>query len=99
MITRNDYLANSEKLHHDYYTQFATDDLKRAVVQHIGLDMIQASTDVHFNDIPLPRWDAMYPIFEMSANKDAMKAAGESMTLSTSVCVLKAIARELKEGD
>ncbi len=96
MITRNDYI-NGKAAHNDYYSQFATDELKRAVVQHIGLDMIQASTDPAFNDILLERWDAMYPIFRMSVNKDAMKAAGESVTQATSVCVLKAIARQLKE--
>lgn len=97
MITRSEYISG-KAAHNDYYIQFATEELKQAVGQHIGLDAIQASTDPAFNDIFLVWWDNLYPAFRMLANKDAMKAAGESVTKSTSVCVLKAIARQLKEG-
>lgn len=97
-ITRAQYIADSREIHHAYFYQFATPVLQRAVVQCIGLDMIQASTDKSFNDIPMERWDRMYPLFVQNVDKEMVLAAGETVTPSLCVNTLKTIARELKEG-
>ena len=98
MITRNEYIKNSRVLYADYYRQFATDEMRRAVVEFIGLDMIQASTDEHFNDIPLEKWDNMFPLVAIWTSEDVLTATGEFITPSFAVCVLKNIAHDLKEG-
>jgi len=55
------------------------------------------STDEHFNDIPLKRWDSLS--FHESANKDhttGLKKAGDYMTLAGSVCIYKEAARQIR---
>lgn len=52
MITREEYLKNSNDLHHKYYLEIA---------QEIGIapskEMIEKG-DVHLNSIPLKEWDS-----------------------------------------
>jgi hypothetical protein len=68
-ITRADYLDSSkpEATHRAYYAQFVTDEIRQRLLRHIGREEIISSTDPHFNDIALRRWDALtryaaYPI-------------------------------------
>jgi hypothetical protein len=51
MITHKEYMANSTELHHAYYLQFATEDTKRFVLEHIGMDKLLRSACPHLNDI------------------------------------------------
>lgn len=56
MKTRADYMAGRIS-HEDYYSQFVTPAILETVAKSIGRDRIKASTDPHFNDIPLHLWD------------------------------------------
>lgn len=57
-FTRKDYL-DRKCSHREYYSQFVNDEVKQLVARRIGRKKILASTDPHFNDIPLHRWDAL----------------------------------------
>ena len=48
----------------------------------VPLARLRQSNDPHFNDIPLQRWDARHPV-----------SRRVPLTLSESVCILKAYAR------
>jgi len=108
MKTRQQYLAG-EISHHDYYSQFITDEMIEQVKQNIGIERLMASTDEHLNDIPLKEWDALSgTVFmrerlidkpkishEFHEKTKEAKEAGEGISPSTLVCVYKAIARNL----
>jgi hypothetical protein len=80
--------------HAEYYGQLVNDSLIRCVSERIGVDAIKASSDEHFNDIPLGRWDSL------AASIPGMVTLpeGEFWSLSTVVCVAKAAARQIKRG-
>jgi len=91
-------------LHHEYYIQFATDRTRRLVAQSIGRDRILASQDPHFNDIPLNLWDGLEARVKDTIDR---KLLGEAeacapgsfvWSLSTAVCIAKAVAREMRES-
>ena len=98
MITRKQYLANSE-LHHEYYSQFVTPAILKAV--HLKLkDQIKNSTDPHFNDIPLRDWDHLTLNMRLTMNvplREKMEECGDFYTLAGGVCILKAAATRLKK--
>lgn len=50
---------NGEYSHNEYYEQWVTDEMMDYVVSKIGADRLLGSTDEHFNDIPLPKWDGL----------------------------------------
>lgn len=102
LITRKQYLENSQELHHIYFLQFATEGTKSFVLSSLKVDDIKkslAAGDAHLNNIKIPYnnmargggwwWDSA-PI-----NIGLLKAAGESNSASTHTCVAKAIAKEL----
>jgi hypothetical protein len=102
MYTRKDYMDH-KVTHEQYHAQFVTDEVRRIVSTRIGLDRIRASTDPHFNDIPLVEWDAIigfddrgpsikYP-FGASAK---LKAAGDIISAASLISILKEAARQLK---
>lgn len=99
MYTRTQYLADSYAegvtAHRRYYGQFVTPDTIRVVVARIGSDKILASTDPHFNDIPLRLWDALVPRLPGSAG---FKRAGDYYTLANGVCLAKEAARQYVES-
>lgn len=104
MITRKQYMQNHSRqhdehgsgqvAHNEYYAQFVNDDVLRIVKRSIGEDVIKASTDEHFNDIPLSRWDGTHGV--AYATKEMRDAAGEGWSMSTNVCILKAAARQIR---
>lgn len=105
MYTRKDYMDG--KVTHDaYYSQFVTPEVRAIVARCIGAGRIRASTDPHFNDIPLREWDAIIgftdgpqPRVATSLGvRTALEAAGDSVSASTLTCVMKAAARQIKEG-
>lgn len=76
--------------HHEFYLWVA----KFIGVNHqlvpVKLEELLASTDEHFNDIPLSRWDMMY---SATANR-AVNRGLRGWSLSDNTCVLKTLARE-----
>ena len=97
MKTRQQYL-NQEISHHEYYSQYVTAGVISRVKSFIGEKRIKESTNPHFNDIPLWEWDRIglpvgYRIIERA------KENGDFNSLSFQVCVNKAAARMIKEGE
>lgn len=99
-MTRSEYMsqpydpATSRQRHHEYYSQFVTEDDIELVRATFGA-RIATSCDELFNDIPLLEWDRLHLsfvsrrlLFIANGNRDA--------TLADMVCVLKAAARIIK---
>jgi hypothetical protein len=59
MITRQDYLNDSENLHRQYFGQFVNDKVKEHLLNNISKEELLKSKDKHLNDIALDRWDAL----------------------------------------
>jgi len=98
MITRQQYMDN-EATHEAYYEQFVTPEIYDEVKTKIGEALIKASTDEHFNDIPLGRWDRLgMQSVNSTRLHEAVKATGDFVSLAVLVCVAKAAARMIKEG-
>lgn len=95
MITRTQYL-NGGATHDEYYGQFVTDDVLELVRSRIGEKHIRASTDPHFNDIPLARWDALRTAVIMLCGAAIREAQGYGASLSDCVCIAKAAALKIK---
>ncbi len=100
------YMAK-ECTHQEYFGQFVTDSVLELVVNKFARDKIVASTDDHFNDIPLAGWDdlAKYvPEHVKRAVAESNKSAYEnpnpkgSYSLSDMVCVLKAAAHIIRDA-
>lgn len=107
MYTHKDYM-DKKCSHHEYFSQFITNELKWAVNSNIGIEVIKASTDKHFNDISLKRWDGLFD------NSHHVSARGKNIhsthgvafmkkkiddtgtSLSDLVCTAKAYAREVR---
>lgn len=111
MITRKEYMADSNRLHHAYYLQFATEATKRLVLTHITKARIMASTDEHMNDIPLAMWDRINERVRLSCNTKLLRAAEITTdanegadyppnqypwSTNTGTCIAKAVAKEIK---
>ena len=93
VITRKEYMADSTNLHHSYYLQFATESTYALIKRFVG--------ERDYKSIPLHQWDSLSELVRMSADKRLLsKAEGYEYpkcgwSLSTSVCIAKAVAREL----
>ena len=93
MITRKDYMADSANLHHSYYLQFATQSTYSLIKAFIG--------GRGYNSISLRSWDSISEMVGRTVDKALLaKAEGYepssyACSLSTSVCIAKAVAREL----
>ena len=96
MKSRADYMSNA-CTHREYYGQFITPAILKRVEQHIGLDRIKRSTDEHMNDIPLSLWDGMSGSIG-AIIQQGIKAAGDTLSLSSCVCVAKEAAKQIKES-
>ena len=94
LITREEYMNNSSKLHFAYNCQFVTEETKQYVKTSIGLGKIAKSKDQHLNDVCKMAnngagnwlWD-FAPI-----NIALLKDAQEFDSRSTRTCVSKAAA-------
>ena len=102
MITHKEYMANSAELHHAYYLQFATEETKRFVLEHIGMDKLLHSTCPHLNDIVKhSNGGAGSWVWDFSPrNVTLMREAGAVSvgylpSPSTCTCVGIAVAKEL----
>jgi hypothetical protein len=94
-ITRKQYLAHSAELFDAYFLQFAGPGYRSALSGKFGPEELLASTDHHFNDIPLARWDDAARALYSRVDHAKITAAGDFYSLSTGVCLAKAMAREL----
>lgn len=74
--------------HQEFYLWLADGIGVTAADLPVSEEMLRGSTDEHFNDIPLAKWDNRHPTI-------SQKAAGLSWSMSDTVCVLKAVARRL----
>jgi hypothetical protein len=95
MFTRSQYM-NKEVSHQEYYAQFCNQWVFALVERNIGLDVILASKDPHFNDIPLLWWDRLEDNIRAMVGSKIRQAEGQC-SLSDCVCTAKAAARILKE--
>jgi hypothetical protein len=93
---------NKECTLNEYYDQFVTDGLVKAIGNIISINRIQASQDEHFNDIPLREWDALEGLVKAHcgsalADSNASTSKGvRSISLSDCVCVAKVAAMRLR---
>ena len=91
MFTRKQYL-NGECTHRQYYGQFVNAGTKARVLSGIGLEALKKSTDPHFNDIPLNKWDNL--VLHCPGSSGFAKA-GDYYTLAGGVSLLKEAARQI----
>ena len=95
MITRREYMADSDKLHHRYYLEIGR-EAGISYAKSKDLERIKNAInkgDKHLNTIPLGEWDNK-GVFTKTAINTAMLKRGDSWTLAGSVCVHKAVALE-----
>ena len=93
MFTRKQYI-NKECKNEQYYGQFVNAGTKARVLSGIGLEALKKSTDPHFNDIPLHKWDRLVPKCPGSAG---FAKVGDYYTLAGGICLLKEAARQILE--
>lgn len=100
LYTRKDYMSepyearSTDAPHRRYYAQFVNGRTIAYVAGHIGGSKILASTNPHFNDIPLALWDSLSHSLPLAM---PFKAAGDICTLSGLVCAAKEAARQYVE--
>ena len=106
-ITREEYLGatsqSAHRAHRAYYAQYVEAWVLEAVERNIGRERILKSTDPHFNDIPLRRWDALAaplarPVPNGSGIHGKMAALGDHPSLAGMVSIYKEAARQIKEA-
>ena len=106
--THKDYM-DSVVDHQTYFRQFVNKAVMNLVISVIGKDKILASTDKHFNDIPLAKWDALSGGYNASIPTSRLLSLSNMFTqsperavpfisLSDCVCTLKAAAAMIREG-
>ena len=89
LLTRKEYM-DGDVTHDQYYNQFVTQDIMDTILVSIGVHSILESTDPHFNDIDLKRWDRCAVLLE-----DKVKwPKDDGPSLAGLVCVAKAGAKE-----
>ena len=87
---------NGACTHAEYYGQFVTPEIIKTVADDIGVERIKKSTDAHLNDIPLHQWDRQAQAPAFAGLGAALKAAGDTLSLSSIVCVAKVAAKQIK---
>ena len=91
MFTRKQYI-NKECTNEQYYGQFVMPATRAHVLRGIGLAELKKSTDPHFNDIPLNKWDNLVPHCPGSSG---FAKAGDYYTVAGGVGLLKEAARQI----
>ena len=94
MNTRRDYMEH-RITHREYYGQMVNDSVLQLVDSTIGRDRIARSKDENLNDIPLHRWDQLFPSIQRCV---PALPEGEVWSLSVGVCIAKEAARQLVES-
>ncbi len=83
--------STAAALHRQYYAQLVNGSTIACVVRMIGADALLASTDPHFNDIPLKLWHQVGPVVPIAMSFTAL---GDYATVSGLVSVAKTAARQ-----
>ena len=95
MKTRQEYIYGKVTFS-EYYLQFITPELEKAVSEKIGIDAVKASNDPHLNDIPLRKWDNLFQDYNLKKGIALkMQEAGDYLSLAGAVCTAKECARLL----
>ena len=101
-MTREEYLdlsrtGDSLAAFHLYYGQFVTPYVTEVVRTYIGEDIIRASKDVHFNDIPLKLWDKLVPLVRhgISVRNEEINGT-RCVSICECVCTLKTAAHNIR---
>lgn len=99
--TRTDYL-NQQCTHQEYYAQFVNEGILRFIREKLG-DRILNSQNEYFNDIDLIVWDSMHIVILNLVNSKLLSDTQEAQTtysipLSSTVCIAKAAAYQLKHN-
>ena len=103
-MTREEYLelsrsGNGTEAFHQYYGQFVTPYVLGVVRRHMGEDIIRASKDTHFNDIPLRMWDELVPlVWHGVASRNEELNGTRAVSVCECVCTLKAAARIIRNN-
>ena len=101
-------MMDKEVSHREYYAQFITPEIERVLLARIGRKAIMASTDEHFNDIPLRKWDAITGYTMHNTRQPNTYGAGAMLRAANGpaggvshsdvVCTLKECAKQIREG-
>lgn len=96
MKTRQEYL-DGKCTHEEYYNQFVDSRVKQIVLtRHTKEDLKKAySKDESLNSISIRVWDSLAENIRYKGPE--LKEVGDYLTLSGSVCILKAAARQIIE--
>lgn len=103
-MTRKEYLdlsrtGDSLAAFHQYYRQFVTPYVTEVVRTYIGEDIIRASKDVHFNDIPIKLWDKLVPLVRHGiASKNEKLNGTRAVSVCECVCTLKTAAHIIRNS-
>lgn len=103
-MTRKEYLdlsrlGNGIEAFHQYYSQFVTPYVTEVVRMGIGEDIIRASKDVHFNDIPIKRWDELIPRVRHDISVRNEKLNGtRCVSVCECVCTMKTAAHIIRNS-
>lgn len=73
--------------HREHFSKFVSKAMIEIVVKAIGHEKLLASDDIHFNDIPLQKWDRISFI-----------AMRRGFSLSDCVCTVKEAAKQYVES-
>lgn len=99
MITRDEYMKDSERLHQAYYLQMAQNAGLGLANLPVPLGRIRDAlkTDKNLNNIPLHCWDAYAMRHKEAIGRAAAMSGDSGFSLGNGVCALKALARHLAE--
>jgi hypothetical protein len=103
---RRMYMCDNACDYHTYEQQFVNAQSMALVKRTFGMERLVASTDKHFNDIPLHEWDMLASVnlraHDYIGMSQIMNYADGNYTPSTSlsdrVCLLKESARRLVQN-
>lgn len=92
-------LGNGTEAFHKYYSQFVTPYVTEVVRTCIGEDIIRASKDVHFNDIPLKLWDELIPCVrhDISVRNEEINGT-RCVSMCECVCTMKTAAHSIRNS-
>lgn len=103
-MTRKEYLdlsrlGNGIEAFHQYYSQFVTPYVTEVVRTYIGADIIRASKDVHFNDIPIKLWDKLVPLVrhDISGRNEDINGT-RCVSMCECVCTMKTAAHIIRNS-
>lgn len=100
MFTRQQYL-NKECTFDEYYNQFVTQAVVNYVAKAIGEDRIKQSKDLHFNDIPLTKWDCLTDYIRFLCKENLLKIQGSgnrqyTYSVPDGICIAKTAAKQIR---